>query len=95
MADMEKVIKLCAGARGWRRKLLVSATKEPRALLANVLLALREAPEWKGVLAYDAFALTALALRPPPWVGYPASGHPCAGLTGMTSWLQSGYSAKA
>jgi hypothetical protein len=25
--------------------------------LANALIALREAPEWQGVLAYDEFAL--------------------------------------
>jgi predicted P-loop ATPase len=68
MTDMEKLLKLCTGARGWRRKLIVSATNEPRALLANALLALREAPEWGGVLGFDSFALTAMVLRPPPWV---------------------------
>ena len=71
MADMEKVIKLCAGTRGWRRKLIVSATKEPRALVANVLTALRSAPEWHGVLAHDEFALTVLAVKPPPWCRAP------------------------
>jgi predicted P-loop ATPase len=68
MTDMEKVLDLCAGAQSWRLKLILSATKEPRALLANALLALREAPEWNGVLGYDEFALTTMALRPPPWV---------------------------
>jgi hypothetical protein len=52
----------------WRAQLLLSATKDPRPLLANALLALHEAPEWGGVLGYDEFALTAMALRPPPWV---------------------------
>lgn len=45
MTDMEKVLDLCAGAQSWRLKLILSATKEPRALLANALLALRQAPE--------------------------------------------------
>jgi predicted P-loop ATPase len=52
----------------WRAQLLLSATKDPRPLLANALLALHEAPEWGGVLGYDEFALTAMAMRPPPWV---------------------------
>jgi predicted P-loop ATPase len=46
----------------------LSATKDPRPLLANALLALHEAPEWDGVLGFDSFVLTAMALRPPPWV---------------------------
>jgi predicted P-loop ATPase len=76
MADMEKVIKLCAGTRGWRRKLIVAATKEPRALVANVLTALRSAPEWHGVLAHDEFALTVLAVKPPPWCRAPGGWAP-------------------
>ena len=61
--------KLLIGATApWRLRLLVGATKEPRALLANALLALREAPEWEGVLAYDEFSLSVVTKRPPPWV---------------------------
>jgi hypothetical protein len=52
---------------GWRDKLLLGPTKEPKAVLANALLALREAAEWSGVLAYDEFTLTILAMQPPPW----------------------------
>ena len=51
----------------WRAQLLLSTTKDPRPLLANAFLALHEAPEWDGVLGFDSFALTAMALRPPPW----------------------------
>jgi predicted P-loop ATPase len=29
---------------------------------------LRRAPEWHGVLAYDEFALTTMAMKPPPWL---------------------------
>lgn len=40
---------------------------EPRPLLANVMIALREAPEWAGVLAYDEFAMQTVMAAPPPW----------------------------
>ncbi len=52
---------------GWKDRLLVTATKQPRPLLANALTALRDAPEWEAVLAYDEFALATVAKKPPPW----------------------------
>jgi predicted P-loop ATPase len=52
---------------GWRDELLLTPTKTPKPLLANALTALRQAPEWQGVLAYDEFALTTMLMRPPPW----------------------------
>ena len=39
----------------------------PKPLLANALTALRQAPEWQGVLAYDEFALVTMLMKPPPW----------------------------
>jgi hypothetical protein len=33
---------------GWRAGLLVSAKNAPKPILANALIALREAPEWQG-----------------------------------------------
>lgn len=39
----------------------------PRAILLNALLALREAPEWKGTLAFDEFGRKAAARRKTPW----------------------------
>jgi hypothetical protein len=53
---------------GWRAALLVSAKNRPKPILANALIALREAPEWVGVLAYDEFALVTIQLEPPPWL---------------------------
>ena len=53
---------------GWRIALLFSRTKQPKPLLANALIALRNAPEWQGVLAYDEFALVTMQLKPPPWL---------------------------
>jgi predicted P-loop ATPase len=54
----------------WRAALLLSSTNAPKPLLANALIALREAPEWQGVLAYDEFALGTMLLKPPPWLKY-------------------------
>jgi len=53
---------------GWRAALLMSSKNTPKPLLANALIALRHAPEWDGVLAYDEFALVTMQLKPPPWL---------------------------
>jgi predicted P-loop ATPase len=53
---------------GWRLDLELTPTKQPRPLLRNAIIALRGAPEWQGVLAYDEFALTTMAMKPPPWL---------------------------
>jgi hypothetical protein len=53
---------------GWRSALLFSRKNTPKALLANALVALRHAPEWQGVLAYDEFALVAMQIKPSPWL---------------------------
>ena len=39
----------------------------PRAILANAIHALRQAPEWRGVLWHNEFATSTVARRPPPW----------------------------
>ena len=51
----------------WRLDLELTPTKQPRPLLRNAIIALRGAPEWQGVLAYDEFALTTMTMKPPPW----------------------------
>lgn len=51
---------------GWRSELLCTKNG-PKALLANALTALRKAPEWNGVLAYNEFNMASYAMRPPPW----------------------------
>ena len=54
MSDIDDLAEARAKLRdkggAWRAQLLLSATKDPRPLLANALLALHEAPEWGGVL---------------------------------------------
>lgn len=52
----------------WQNDLLLTATKTPKPLLANAVTALRRAPQWDGVLAYDEFALITMMMKPPPWL---------------------------
>jgi predicted P-loop ATPase len=52
----------------WRVDLILTPTKTPKAILANALLALRKAPEWQNVLAFDEFALVTMLMRAPPWL---------------------------
>ena len=39
----------------WREHLLLTPTKTPKSILSNAITALREAPVWRGVLAYNEF----------------------------------------
>ena len=58
--------------RGRARK---NADKGPvLAVLANAITALRLAPEWAGVLAFNEFSLGTVALNPAPWGGDPTGG---------------------
>ena len=45
----------------------LTPTQTPKAILANALFALEQAPEWSGVLAFDEFSGVILAVDPPPW----------------------------
>ena len=66
LAEKRALLRVAGGE--WRGGLLASTQQQqPRALLANALYALREAPEWRGVVGFDVFALTLTMLRPPPW----------------------------
>jgi predicted P-loop ATPase len=51
----------------WRGHLLLTTTGTPKPLLANAITALREAPAWQGVLAYDEFAMESIVSGAPPW----------------------------
>jgi predicted P-loop ATPase len=74
----------------WQAHLLRSDKGEPRALLANALVALEHAPAWRGVLAHDAFADRVILAKAPPF-------HTCAfaareirdtDFTWTAQWLQ-------
>jgi len=51
----------------WKAGLLLGRDRAPRGQLANAITALREAPEWNGVIAYDDFARQVVLRAPPPW----------------------------
>jgi predicted P-loop ATPase len=51
----------------WRKGLIRNAQGAPKALLANVITALRTAPEWEQRLSFNALSLTTELSAPPPW----------------------------
>jgi predicted P-loop ATPase len=58
----------------WRELLIrkpdtKTRTGGPLACLANVITALRYAPEWQGVLGFNEFALRVVSRKPAPWAG--------------------------
>lgn len=53
----------------WRDQLITNRDGNPKPILANSITALRLAPEWAGVLAYNEFSLGTVALKPAPWAG--------------------------
>jgi hypothetical protein len=60
------VVPLTQGSH-WALGLTLNDRGVPFGNLRNVLFALRNAPEWQGVLAYDAFAARVITQKPPPW----------------------------
>jgi predicted P-loop ATPase len=52
----------------WTDGLMLNKHGVPLGILRNVLYALRNAPEWRGVLAYDEFAARAITRKPLPWI---------------------------
>jgi predicted P-loop ATPase len=51
----------------WSDQLILNKDGKIVANLANLVLMLREAPKWKGVLGYDEFAARAVIRKCPPW----------------------------
>ena len=51
----------------WREELIRTDKNKFAALLANAITALRAAPEWCGLLAYNEHALTISTTRTTPW----------------------------
>ena len=64
----KEFVELDRELNGWRSDLLLGAHKQPKPVVENALIALRSCPEWDGVLAYDEFAVTTMAVHPPPWL---------------------------
>src|SRR5262245_47873015 len=75
----------------WHALLLLTSTKSPRPLLANAVIALREAEEWKGALRYDEFSLETKIRRAPPWVEtseFPERAWNASDDLMLANWLQ-------
>ncbi len=53
----------------WREHLLMTDRRNPRAVMANAITALRLAPEWDGVLGFNEFSTGTVLLKQPPWGG--------------------------
>jgi hypothetical protein len=53
----------------WRKELIPGEKGGALPILANAITALRSAPDWCGVLAWDEFAMRVVALREKPWGG--------------------------
>lgn len=62
-----------AYSAAWRNDLLYNQEGEPRPVLANAIHALRDAPEWEGVLWHNEFATATVARKAPPWIADRAS----------------------
>lgn len=54
----------------WRNDLIINAAGAPKPLLANALIALRQAPEWKDVLSFNEFSLEPMAKDAPVFGGF-------------------------
>ena len=52
----------------WRTNLILTEKKSPKALLANALTAFRQAPEWLGILSFDAFHQRTMLRGNAPWM---------------------------
>jgi predicted P-loop ATPase len=57
--------------RDWKSKLILNEDKAPKALLANAITALRHAPDFHQVLAFDEFSTSVVASKSPPWCDVP------------------------
>jgi hypothetical protein len=52
----EEAVSFANGACApWRDNLILTDKRRPKTLLANAIIAFREALEWAGILAYDTF----------------------------------------
>lgn len=56
------------GSAAWRDALLLNLNGTVKPVLANAITALRGAPEWADVLAYNEFAHFTVLQKPAPWM---------------------------
>lgn len=53
----------------WRTSLITDRSGKPKPLLANAIAALRQSPEWTGVLTFNEFSLATVTAKPAPLSG--------------------------
>jgi predicted P-loop ATPase len=75
------------GQPAWYRHLDCSE-RGPRPSLNNAITALREAPDWQGVLAFDRFAATATTRALTPWGAEPGGIWSDNDSIRLAEWLQ-------
>jgi hypothetical protein len=69
-ADLKKTREAALRRRNppnWTDQLILNTDGKIIGNLANLILILREAPKWKGVLGYDEFNARVVIRKPPPW----------------------------
>ncbi len=78
----------------WRNKMAFSETGDPKGIMSNVSILLRECQETKGSLGFNDFSNEIMVLRKMPWEY--GAGNPCedrqwtdADELAMTEWVQS------
>jgi predicted P-loop ATPase len=65
--DREKKLRGRASHEDWSAELILDKNGNIKAELHNLILIMREAPKWKGVLAYDEFAARVMVRKRPPF----------------------------
>src|SRR6266511_1598209 len=78
--------------RSWKSRLLRTPRRAIKPILANAMIALREAQAWFGCLAYNEFSKEAMMMAAPPWEVHPAQWKPRPIIPHddllITEWLQ-------
>ncbi len=73
---------------GWKAKLRRTDKDKPKALLLNVDIALRHAPEWEGVFCYNELRQQVQVIEPPPIGGAVPRDWNDADDTATAIWMQ-------
>ena len=77
---LQEITRVAFAGLRWQDELLRSKASNQKTessvlpILANAITALRLAPEWQGVLAYDEFRCNVVAAKPAPWGAIPKNG---------------------
>ena len=70
---MNNIHHLPPPSNTWRDRLIVDKRGTAKPVFVNAAHALREAPAWHDVLAFDEFAKRTMMMQPPPWDNVPTA----------------------